>query len=121
MNSHIRSWNGKEQLVNNTSRIITQICLLFLLNKTYWPAHPDDPQGLRVASVIEFSVLSSLSVLIIFSNFYCSINILENFRKTENREQRTENRKTDNSITEATLISLWIVVVSGPIGHVLVL
>ena len=22
----------------------------------YWPAHPDDPQGIRVASVIEFSV-----------------------------------------------------------------
>ena len=21
-----------------------------------WPAHPDDPQGIRVASVIEFSV-----------------------------------------------------------------
>ena len=56
VNAHTQTWNGKEQLVNNTSRIITQICLLFLLNKTYWPAHPDDPQGIRVSSVIEFSV-----------------------------------------------------------------
>ena len=38
----------------------------------YWPAHPDDPQGIRVASVIEFSVCLSvcLSVLIKFSNFW---------------------------------------------------
>ena len=26
----------------------------------YWPAHPDDPQGIRVASVIEFSVCLSV-------------------------------------------------------------
>ena len=25
-------------------------------NSIYWPAHPDEPQGIRVASVIEFSV-----------------------------------------------------------------
>ena len=34
----------------------------------YWPAHPDDPQRIRVASVIEFSVLCSLSVLCLFSS-----------------------------------------------------
>ena len=34
----------------------------------YWPAPPDDPQGIRVASVIEFSVC--LSVLGKFSNFF---------------------------------------------------
>ena len=27
-----------------------------------WPAHPDDPQGIRVASVIEFSVCGSVCV-----------------------------------------------------------
>jgi len=27
---------------------------------SYWPAHPDDPQGIRVASVIEFSVCLSV-------------------------------------------------------------
>ena len=32
-----------------------------------WPAHPDDPQGIRVASVIEFSVCL-FSVLLKFSN-----------------------------------------------------
>ena len=26
----------------------------------YWPAPPDDPQGIRVASVIEFSVCLSV-------------------------------------------------------------
>ena len=40
--------------------------------KYSWPAHPDDPQGIKVASVIEFSVCS-LSVLSKFSNSYCSI------------------------------------------------
>ena len=37
-----------------------------------WPAHPDDPQGIRVASVFEFSVCLSvcLSVLCKFSNFF---------------------------------------------------
>ena len=35
---------------------------------TYWPAHPDDPQWIRVASVIQFSVC--LSVLSKFSNFW---------------------------------------------------
>ena len=34
----------------------------------YWPAPPDDPQGIRGASVIEFSVC--LSVLSKFSNFF---------------------------------------------------
>ena len=34
----------------------------------YWPAPPDDPQGIRVASVIEFSVC--LFVLSKFSNFF---------------------------------------------------
>ena len=34
----------------------------------YWPAHPGDPQGIRVASVIEFSVC--LFILSKFSNFY---------------------------------------------------
>ena len=33
--THTKTWNGKEQFVNNTSCIITQICLLFLWNKTY--------------------------------------------------------------------------------------
>ena len=33
----------------------------------YWPAQPNDPSGIRVASVIEFSVLC-LSVCHIFSN-----------------------------------------------------
>merc|ERR1711867_76308 len=43
---------------------------------TCWPAHPDDPQGIRVASVIEFSVCVSvclsvcLFVLGKFSNFF---------------------------------------------------
>ena len=37
-----------------------------------WPAPPDDPQGIRVASVIEFSVCLCvcLSVLGKFSNFF---------------------------------------------------
>ena len=35
VNTHTGTWNGKKQLVNNTSCIITQICLLFLWNKTY--------------------------------------------------------------------------------------
>ena len=34
-----------------------------------WPAHPDDPQGIRVASVIEFSVCL-FSVLLKFSNLF---------------------------------------------------
>ena len=42
----------------------------------YWPAPPDDPQGIRVASVIEFSVcvFVCLSVCLLvpgkFSNFF---------------------------------------------------
>ena len=38
----------------------------------YWPAPPDDPQGIRVASVIEFSVCLFVSLFILskFSNFY---------------------------------------------------
>ena len=38
----------------------------------YWPAPPDDPQGIRVASVIEFSVCLSVCLLVLgkFSNFF---------------------------------------------------
>ena len=36
----------------------------------YWPAPPDDPQGIRVASVIEFSVC--LSVCLFWANFLIS-------------------------------------------------
>ena len=49
------------------------ILVLFLL---YWPALPDDPQGIRVISVFEFSVclfvclFVRLSVLGKFSNFF---------------------------------------------------
>ena len=40
---------------------------------SYWPAHPDDPQGIRVASVFEFlSVCLSVCVSFLskFSNFF---------------------------------------------------
>ena len=38
----------------------------------YWPAHPDDPEGIRVASVIEFSVCVSVCLFVLskFSNFF---------------------------------------------------
>ena len=38
----------------------------------YWPAPPDDPQGIRVASVIEFSVCVSVCLFVLskFSNFF---------------------------------------------------
>ena len=38
----------------------------------YWPAHPDDPEGIRVASVIEFSVCVSVCVCVLgkFSNYF---------------------------------------------------
>ena len=35
-----------------------------------WPAHPDDPQGIRVASVIEFSVC--LWICVFWANFLIS-------------------------------------------------
>ena len=40
----------------------------------YWPAHPDDPQGIRVASVIELSVCVSvcLSMCLFWANFLIS-------------------------------------------------
>ena len=38
-----------------------------------WPAHPDDPQGIRVASVFEFSVC--LFVCLSVSLFACSLQI----------------------------------------------
>ena len=40
----------------------------------YLPAHPDDPQGIRVASVIEFSVCLSvdLCVGVFWANFLIS-------------------------------------------------
>ena len=41
---------------------------MFLKYHLNWPAYPDDPQGIRVASVIYFSVLCSLSVLRLFSS-----------------------------------------------------
>merc|ERR1711867_394162 len=54
--------------------------MYYLTESYYWPAPPDDPQGIRVASVIEFSVclfvclfvcLSvCLSVLCKFSKFF---------------------------------------------------
>ena len=79
-----------------------------------WPAPPDDPQGIRVASVIEFSVC--LCVLGKFSNFYCSTitsgrgwlwgpapkSKIVSRKKLENLP-RTD-KQTENSITEATLI-----------------
>ena len=37
-----------------------------------WPAHPDNPQGIRLASVIEFSVLCYL----FSSNFLISTAVL---------------------------------------------
>ena len=45
---------------------IFHVCLF------YWPTHPNNPQGIRVASVIEFSVclFVYLSVLGKFSNFF---------------------------------------------------
>ena len=43
----------------------------------YWPAHPDDPQGIRVASVFEFSDCLSVCLFSVcslfvgkFSNFF---------------------------------------------------
>ena len=64
----------------------------------FWPAHPDDPQGIRVASGFEFSVcvFVCLFVCLFWANFlifFCSINKLENFRRTENREQRTDRQR----------------------------
>ena len=49
--------------------MLEYICISQIL---YWPAPPDDPQGIRVASVIEFSVCMCVcvSVLIKFSNFF---------------------------------------------------
>ena len=41
-----------------------------------WPAHPDDPQGIRVASVIEFSVFSLFSICSLFSVCYKQIFLL---------------------------------------------
>ena len=40
----------------------------------YWPAHPDDPQRIRLASVIEFSVCGSvcLCVGVFWANFLIS-------------------------------------------------
>ena len=40
----------------------------------YWPAQPDDPSGIRVASVIEFSVC--LSVYIFSLGFVTNFLIL---------------------------------------------
>ena len=41
---------------------------------TYWPAHPDNPEGIRVASVIEFSVCLSvcLFICLFWANFLIS-------------------------------------------------
>ena len=36
----------------------------------YWPAHPDDPQGIRVASVIEFSVCLFSVLCSLFSSIF---------------------------------------------------
>ena len=60
--------------------------IFMLLWCVYWPAHPDDPQGIRVASVIEFSVCLSVCVsaylfLANFLIFFCSIRPLR-FNKT---------------------------------------
>ena len=48
---------------------------MFILCVTrYWPAHPDYPQSIRVASVIEFSVCVSvcLFVDVFWANFLIS-------------------------------------------------
>ena len=49
----------------------------------YWPAHPDDPQGIRVASVIEFSVLCLFLIYDIFAppevgskNWYLPLKVM---------------------------------------------
>ena len=44
---------------------------MFLKYHLNWPAYPDDPQGIRVASVIEFSVCLSmdLCVGVFWANF----------------------------------------------------
>ena len=48
------------------------ILSIYIYIYIYILAHsPDDPQGIRVASVIEFSVLCSLSVFCHDTNFYC--------------------------------------------------
>ena len=60
--------------------VFCMFLFIFVPISVYWPAHPDDPQGIRVASVIEFSVclcvclfvclFVCLSVLGKFSNFF---------------------------------------------------
>ena len=61
--------------------------MLYFINKIvnlsgYWPAHPNDPQGIRVASGFEFSVCVSvclsayLFVLCKFSNIISYDNII---------------------------------------------
>ena len=42
------------------------------ISDLYWPAHPDDPQGIRVASVIEFSVCLCVCLFVLgkFSNLF---------------------------------------------------
>ena len=40
---------------------------MFLKYHLNWPAYPDDPQGIRVASVIEFSVCLFWANFLIFT------------------------------------------------------
>ena len=52
---------------------------IYMVNQ-YWPTHPDNPQGIRGASVIEFSVCGSVCslffVLLKFSNIISYDNII---------------------------------------------
>ena len=51
----------------------TLLTLIEVFYSKYWPAPPDDPQGIRVASVIEFSVC--LSVCLFWANFLISLGV----------------------------------------------
>ena len=73
-------WDFFEKAKMHDSEGLTFLKEQSILDKTLknWPAPPDDPQGIRVASVIEFSVCLSVCVFVclLWANFLISYHII---------------------------------------------
>ena len=94
------------------------LCTKYCVLCDYWPAHPDDPQGIRVASVFEFSVCLFVCVLVLckFSNFflqYKAAAVPKNFPRmntdvlasyTQNIAQSKKNDSRINAVYSGCLV-----------------
>ena len=74
MNAHMDTSTHKAKLHRISLGVLSLLVHKMYIEKcSYkysWPAHPDDPQGIKVASVIEFSVCLSVCLFSVLCSLF---------------------------------------------------